>query len=90
MFQFPCNRDNTMLQCCQRSHGEFKGRLRSYVKIYLQDSLVARNIGVINKLKSFLPAQALSMWYCAINLPYLNYEILAWEIPLTRDSTKSF
>ena len=39
---------------------------------------VARNIGVINKLKKFLPITALTMLYCTIILPYLNYGILAW------------
>ena len=38
----------------------------------------ARNIGVFNKLKHFLPEQALYRLYCSLVLPYLNYGLLLW------------
>ena len=38
----------------------------------------ARNIGVLNKLKHFLPEQALYRLYCSLVLPYLNYGLLLW------------
>ena len=38
----------------------------------------ARNIGVLNKFKRFLPEQALYKLYCTLVLPYLNYGLLLW------------
>jgi hypothetical protein len=38
----------------------------------------SRNVGVINKIKNFLPSEALYTLYCSLILPYLNYGILAW------------
>ena len=38
----------------------------------------ARNISVLNKLKHFLPEQALYRLYCSLVLPYLNYGLLLW------------
>ena len=38
----------------------------------------ARNIGVLNKVKRFLPEQALYKLYCTLVLPYLNYGLLLW------------
>ena len=38
----------------------------------------ARNICVLNKVKRFLPEQALYKLYCTIVLPYLNYGLLLW------------
>ena len=39
---------------------------------------IARNIGVINKLKHFVPSRILYTLYCTLVLPYLNYGILVW------------
>jgi hypothetical protein len=38
----------------------------------------SRNIGVLNKLKSFLPKNTLYQLYCSLVLPYLNYGLLLW------------
>ena len=38
----------------------------------------ARNIGVLNKLKHFVPEQALYRLYCSLVLPYFNYGLLLW------------
>ena len=40
--------------------------------------LCARNSGVLNKVKRFLPEQALYKLYCSLILPYLNYGLLLW------------
>ena len=40
--------------------------------------LCARNSGVFNKVKRFLPEQALYKLYCSLILPYLNYGLLLW------------
>ena len=39
---------------------------------------ISRNIGIINKLKTFLPLSSLLMLYSSLILPILNYGILAW------------
>ena len=39
---------------------------------------IARNIGVMNKLKYFIPKRILHTLYCTLVLPYLNYNILIW------------
>ena len=39
---------------------------------------ISRNIGIINKLKSYFPPSTLLMLYSTMILPYLNYGILAW------------
>ena len=39
---------------------------------------ISRNIGVINRLKYFLPSSSLLTLYSSLILPYLNYGILAW------------
>ena len=39
---------------------------------------ISRNIGIINKLKCFLPDRILKTLYCTLILPYLNYGILLW------------
>ena len=38
----------------------------------------SRNIGVMNKVKHFLPKQAMYHLYCSMVLCYLNYGILLW------------
>ena len=39
---------------------------------------ISRNIGVINKVKYFLPERILHTLYCTLVLPYVNYGILVW------------
>ena len=39
---------------------------------------LSRNIGVMNKLKHFVPDRILHTLYCTLILPYLNYGILIW------------
>ena len=39
---------------------------------------ISRNIGIINKLKFYLPQSTLFMLYSSLILPYLNYGVLAW------------
>ena len=38
----------------------------------------SRNIGVLNKVKLFLPKPSLHKLYCTLILPYLTYGILLW------------
>ena len=38
----------------------------------------SRNIGVLNKVKLFLPNSAMYQLYCTLVLPYLNYGLLLW------------
>ena len=40
--------------------------------------LCARNSGVLNKVKRFLPEQALYKLHCSLILPCLNYGLLLW------------
>ena len=40
--------------------------------------LCSRNIGVLNKVKDFLPTNAMYRLYCSLVLPYLNYGLLLW------------
>ena len=46
---------------------------------------ISRNIGVMNKLKHFVPTRILHALYCTLILPYLNYGILIWG-----DTCKSY
>jgi hypothetical protein len=39
---------------------------------------ISRNIGVMNKLKYYVPDRILHTLYCTLVLPYLNYGILLW------------
>ena len=39
---------------------------------------ISRNIGVMNKLKHFVPTRILHTLYCTLVLPFLNYGILIW------------
>ena len=39
---------------------------------------ISRNIGVINKVKLFMPDRILHSLYCTLVLPYINYGILIW------------
>ena len=38
----------------------------------------SRNIGVLNKVKLFLPNSTMYQLYCILVLPYLNYGLLLW------------
>ena len=46
---------------------------------------VSRNIGVMNKLKYYIPYRILHTLYCTLVLPYLNYSIIIWG-----DTCKSY
>ena len=39
---------------------------------------ISRNIGVMNKLKHYVPDRILHTLYCTLVVPYLNYGILIW------------
>jgi len=39
---------------------------------------VSRNIGVMNKLKHYIPERILHSLYCSLVMPYINYGILVW------------
>ena len=39
---------------------------------------ISRNIGIMNKLKFFVPERILRTLYCSLVLPYINYGILIW------------
>ena len=39
---------------------------------------ISRNIGMIDKLKFFIPERILRTLYCTLVLPYINYGILIW------------
>ena len=39
---------------------------------------ISRNIGVMNKLKHYIPYRILHTLYCTLISPYLNYGILTW------------
>ena len=39
---------------------------------------VSKGVGIINKLKSFVPTYILRSLYCTLILPYINYGIIAW------------
>ena len=40
---------------------------------------ISRNIGVMNKLKHYIPYRILHTLYCTLLLPYLSYGILIWD-----------
>ena len=39
---------------------------------------LSRNIGIMNKLKYFIPGRIVHTLYCTFILPYINYGILIW------------
>ena len=39
---------------------------------------IARNVGVLNKLKCYIPKRVLHSSYCTLILPYVNYSIIVW------------
>ena len=50
----------------------------------------SRNIGVLNKVKHFLPKQSLYQLYCSLILPYMTYGILLWGNASKEYLTKIF
>ena len=40
---------------------------------------IARNVGVLNKLKCCIPKRVVHSLYCTLILPYVNYSIIVWE-----------
>jgi hypothetical protein len=39
---------------------------------------ISKGVGIINKLKHFVPEKVLYSLYCTLILPYINYGIIAW------------
>ena len=39
---------------------------------------ISRNIGMLTKLKHFVPENILYLSYCTLRLPYINYGVLIW------------
>ena len=50
----------------------------------------SRNIGVLSKVKSFLPANTMYTLYCSLVLPYLNYGLLLWGNSSKQNVNKVF
>ena len=50
----------------------------------------SRNVGVLNKVKHFLPKTSLYKLYCSLIMPYLRYGILAWGNATKGHLTKLF
>ena len=42
--------------------------------------ICSRNVGILNKVKYFLPKISLCKLYCTLVMPYLTYGILSWEM----------
>ena len=45
---------------------------------------ISRHIGILYKLKPFIPLFVLKTLYCSLILPYFTYGILAWGGQLTK------
>ena len=45
---------------------------------------ISKNIGILNKLKHFLPMNVLRMLYCSLILPHLTYSVLSWGFDFVR------
>ena len=83
--------DNTTLE--EVKHTKFLGVLIDdcltiHAKKHIDcvSKTISRNIiGVMNKLKHFVPTRILHVLYCTLVLPYLNYGILIWG-----DTCKSY
>ena len=50
----------------------------------------SRNIGVLSKVKSFLPANTMYTLYCSLVLPYFNYGLLLWGNSSKQNVNKVF
>ena len=46
--------------------------------IYVISKTISRNIGVLTKLKHFVPENIFYSLYCILILPYINYGVLIW------------
>ena len=73
--------DNTVLD--RVSHTKFLGvlideNLTWKYHIDCVSKTLSRNIGIMNKLKYFVPDRMLHTLYCTFILPYINYGILIW------------
>ena len=73
--------DNTVLD--RVSHTKFLGvlideNLTWKYHIDCVSKTLSRNIGIMNKLKYFVPDRILHTLYCTFILPYINYSILIW------------
>ena len=73
--------DNTLLD--RVKHTKFLGvlideNLTWKCHIDCVSKTLSRNIGIMNKLKHFIPDRILHTLYCTFILPYLNYGILIW------------
>ena len=73
--------DNTVLD--RISHTKFLGvlideNLTWKYHIDCVSKTLSRNIGIMNKLKYFVPDRILHTLYCTFILPYINYGILIW------------
>jgi len=73
--------DNTLLE--RVHHTKFLGVIIDECLTWKEhidcvSKTISRNIGVINKLKYFIPDRILYTLYCTLVLPYLNYGILIW------------
>ena len=45
---------------------------------------ISKYVGLLNKLKHYLPASILKTLYCSLILPHLNYGSLAWGFDANR------
>lgn len=73
--------DNTALE--RVKHTKFLGVLIDECLTWKQHTdcvskTIARNIGVISKLKHFMPNRILHTLYCTLLSPYLTYGVLVW------------
>ena len=73
--------DDTLLE--RVSHIKFLGitvddKLSWRPHIINISTIISRNIGIINRLKSHIPMSSLLTLYFSLILPYLNYGLLAW------------
>ena len=50
---------------------------------------IARTLGIMCRLKNFLPTHILRVLYNSLNLPHLQYSILAWGFKMGRLDCKS-
>ena len=73
--------DNTSLERVQKT--KFLGVLidecltwKSHIDCV--SKTLSRNIGIMNKLKHFIPDRIMYTLYCTLVLPYLNYGLIIW------------
>jgi len=51
---------------------------------------ISKGVGILNKLKHFVPERVLFSLYCTLVLPYINYGILAWGNTCKRNLDRIF